>query len=705
MRRTLCIILATIALYAALMAVVWNISTRQARSSTEKLLDYAQKDFRDSTNGAIDTMMTHIGEEMVRRFGSPRECDDGEMQLLANLTEVDEINIVTKEGVIIASNFASSRGYDMASHPDSAAFMILTNGTTSVFSPPFRASTLAPDLYYKYSGVPFPGGDGYVQIGLTDKHLVRIYPIILNHLFDDWLIGKSGFFLCADMRDGRLVSNPACHRDQVEFLDQTGFDPAAVPEVSGATFTQELFGELCDCRVYDFASHRTVAAVPRSEFYDWRNTVMLALGGLLFLVMGGFAFSIARIADDSECMKKFYADEEERRAKDMVIAKTIQTAALPEEPPEHPNFALHASMIAAREVGGDFYDYFMLGRTLVAFLVADVSGKGITAALYMMTAKTLIKDKLTAVRDPAVAVSRTNDELCRSNPANMFLTAWVGVLDLETGVVTYVNAGHNPPVAIRSRGEGEEPVLESLRDRSGPVMAFMPGIEYKAHKVALAPGDTLFLYTDGVTEAMDAKGELFGDDRLLAALQAAATMDVKSICTLARAAVTAFSAGVPQADDLTVLAIRCKSLVRHSVSSFPASREAAAAAAKYLEGEMDAANCPLETRKVLNIIFDEVASNIVRHSGASGFEIDFERTSSPAGVRLVFADDGVPYDPLARPDPDTTLSAAERPVGGLGIFMVKKLSDDITYRRERNRNYLSVFKRFPANRHSSKEKQ
>ena len=691
MRRTRNIFLGTLALYAALMAVVWQICTRQAKRNTENLLDYAVRDFRDAANGAIDTMLTHTATTVVRLFGQPHECSIEEMQSLANLADVDEVNVAAKTGQIIASNLTSELGYFMANHPDAREFLVLTNGTTRVFSAPFRASATTPDVFYKYTGVAFPGGNGYVQIGLSDVHLTQMYPIILSHMYDDWHIGNKGFFLFADMRNGRLVAEPLCHIGEAKTLVEAGYDPENIPNDSRTTFMQRLYGEDCYCRVYDFASHRTIAAVPSSEYYLWRDIIFSVLGVLLFFIMGGFAFFIARVADDSERLKKFYAAEDERRAKDMEIAKTIQESALPAVFPDSPHYALQAYMAPARVVGGDFYDFFQMGPTIFAFLIADVSGKGITAALYMMTAKTLLKDMLFATRDPALAVSRTNDELCANNPANMFLTAWVGVYDLETGIVTYVNAGHNAPAILRGGTQQIEPKL--LTKKSGPVMAFLAGIKYRSHQVKLEPGDALFLYTDGVTEAVDKKGVLFGDDRLEATLRTVPSLAPDAVCLHVKTAVSVFAQGAAQADDITVLTFLCKAYVQRKVRTFAVSQESLAAAMRFLDETLAEINCHDADRSAFDIILDEIVSNIIKFSNASGFELDIEILEDPKGVNLFFVDDGVPYNPLAHIDPDTKLSAAERPIGGLGIYMVKRLSDSVTYRREHNRNFLTVFKK------------
>ena len=684
-----------VVLYVVLMGVTWTVGTRQAAHKTEAMLDYAVGDMRLTINGVIDTLLEHLASVAVRHFKAAEVRPIEDVSLVASAFDIDEINVADREGRIIATNDPDCLGVDMNAKEVTRQFAELTNGVTKVVSQPFRRHAYA-DYRRKYLGVPFPGGDGYVQIGLDEHRMAKMISSQLSFLFDAE-IGETVCYLCADVKTGEIVSR-WLEDDMPQTLGQLGFDPSKIPNAAeplldeggggaGTTFRQTLSGRLVFCRSFVFGGYRFIMIEPESEFYGTRDMIAAAMAVLLALVLGGFAFALMRISGDAERLKAFYAAEDAARAKDMEIAKTIQASALPVPLGANPYFRLSASMNPAKDVGGDFYDFFMLDKTHLAFMVADVSGKGVTAALYMMTAKTLLKDAALSLRDPAEAFSRVNAELCRSNTANMFLTAWGGVLDLETGIVTFVNAGHNPPVRVEG-GDADGRRPQYVTGKSGPVLAFMEGVAYKSRTLRLNPGDTLFLYTDGVTEALDRKGDLFGEERLLDAINAVPEPNPKAVCNVVRMAVAAFAEGVPQADDITVLAVEYVSRPRRFVRSFQPSQDGIAAASTFLD-ECVSASFP-DILPVLHVILDEMCSNIVKHSGASSFEVDVELLSDPAGVKLTFIDDGTPYNPLAHEDPDTSLPAENRPIGGLGIMMVKKMASSVSYHRAHDRNFLEV---------------
>ena len=235
------------------------------------------------------------------------------------------------------------------------------------------------------------------------------------------------------------------------------------------------------------------------------------------------------------------------------VATQIQTSMLPRIFPAFPEkkeFDIYASMNPAKEVGGDFYDFFLVDEDHLAIVIADVSGKGVPAALFMVIAKTLIKDHAQSGDSPELAFTEVNDLLCESNDEGMFVTAWMGVLEISTGSLAYVNAGHNPPLLKKAGGE-----YEYLRARSGLMLAGMEGYRYRVNTVEMAPGDAIFLYTDGVTEATNVNTQLYGEERLANALNAYKELAPEALLAAVKKDVDAFVGEAPQFDDITMLGL------------------------------------------------------------------------------------------------------------------------------------------------------
>ncbi len=260
-------------------------------------------------------------------------------------------------------------------------------------------------------------------------------------------------------------------------------------------------------------------------------------------------------------LKGLIAEAKSRIDKDLGIAREIQISALPSvfPPfPEHKEFELFASMRAVREVGGDFYDYSLLDDHTLGFLIADVSGKSIPGAMFMMASKNVIKGLVESGLPPSEVFTEANKRLCQDNEAAMFLTAWMGYFDLKTGEVRVANAGHNPPLLIRD-GKAEYVVLEP-----GLMLAGLDDMVYGEQTLQLQKGDILFLYTDGVTEAMDEKENLYGEDRLRELLSFGEAMPAPSgdngvagaVCELVAADIERFVQGAEQSDDITMLCVR-----------------------------------------------------------------------------------------------------------------------------------------------------
>ncbi len=268
----------------------------------------------------------------------------------------------------------------------------------------------------------------------------------------------------------------------------------------------------------------------------------------------------ASLSDDInttvDTLKRYIKEAEERINKELEYAKAIQASALPHLDNmllERDEYEISAQMYTAKEVGGDFYDFYHIDNSHIAFTIADVSGKGIPAAMFMMSAKTMLKNMAEAGYSVDKAATMANDKLSENNDANMFVTVWMGILDLKTGHVEFINAGHNLPVIKRKNGD-----YEFLKCKAGLVMAGMEGYKYPLQEFDLEEGDTIFLYTDGVTEATDANTCLYGDDRLIDNLNAHCGGDItmESLIAKVKEDVDEFVKDAPQFDDITMVALK-----------------------------------------------------------------------------------------------------------------------------------------------------
>ena len=248
--------------------------------------------------------------------------------------------------------------------------------------------------------------------------------------------------------------------------------------------------------------------------------------------------------------------EKERIGAELNIATQIQADMLPRIFPPFPDrkeFDIFATMTPAKEVGGDFYDFFLVDENHLGLVMADVSGKGVPAALFMVIAKTLIKNRAQMGGGPAEILKYVNEQLCEGNEAELFVTVWLAILDLNTGKGLAANAGHEHP-AIRRAGGNYELVVY----RHSPAVATMEGMRFREHEFELHPGDSLFVYTDGVAEATDAHNELFGNDRMLAALNENPNAEPEALLHTMRRHIDAFVGDAPQFDDITMLGLMYK---------------------------------------------------------------------------------------------------------------------------------------------------
>ena len=393
-----------------------------------------------------------------------------------------------------------------------------------------------------------------------------------------------------------------------------------------------------------------------------------------------------------ENLKKVTA-EKERIGAELNVATQIQADMLPRifpAFPERPEVDLYASMTPAKEVGGDFYDFFLIDDDHVGLVMADVSGKGVPAALFMVIAKTLIKNQMQLGKSPAEALKNVNEQLCEGNEAELFVTVWLARIELSTGKGMAANAGHEHPVIRRANGEYELVVY-----RHSPAVATMEGIPFREHPFELYPGDRLFVYTDGVAEATNANNELFGTDRMLAALNSDADASPRQLLANVQAGIDAFVGDAPQFDDITMMAFHYFGPKTSKEITLEAADSNLASVLAFVDSELEAVDCPLKTQMQIDLAVEETFVNIAHYAytpETGSATVRVALTQEPKTVTITFLDGGVPFDPLAKPDPDVTLSAEERQVGGLGIYIVKKNMDSMEYEYRDGKNVLTITK-------------
>jgi sigma-B regulation protein RsbU (phosphoserine phosphatase) len=246
--------------------------------------------------------------------------------------------------------------------------------------------------------------------------------------------------------------------------------------------------------------------------------------------------------------------EKERIGAELNVATQIQSDMLPRIFPAYPerrDFDLYASMNPAKEVGGDFYDYFLIDNDHLAMVMADVSGKGVPAALFMVIAKTLIKNRALMGGTPSEILEDVNEQLCENNEADLFVTVWLAIFEISTGRGLAANAGHEHPAIKRAGGK-----YELVKYRHSPAVAMMEGMAFKEHEFTLNPGDAIFVYTDGVAEATNADNELFGENRIVDALNKNPDAEPKEVLKNVRDSINEFVADAEQFDDITMLSMK-----------------------------------------------------------------------------------------------------------------------------------------------------
>ena len=734
-RRLLgCIVIA----YLVTSTFTLVLQNGMAQIETQEVFTVAINDVESAVREKSNRQLLEIAEQVKQEY---EKAPTVSLSGLAEKYDIIEINVVDSNGIITNSTEADViNRYDMNSKAQSKEFvdtLKIQDSFVQEYSPRGKDES----VWRKYAAVNLTGG-GFIQVGYDAEQFHEMLNEYVIDVTKNRHVGTDGFVAVLDEQLCMVIDNAYAG----QHISAIGLIP---PEemVQGRTATALYNADIVDgisdlsaeyMYVFKFVEgYCLIAAMPVAEAMFMRDASMLTsvfMQVLIFATLFVFIYilikrviinnlkkindTLARItmgdlnvtvdvrsneefaslSDDINStvttLKRYIAEAAARIDKELEYAKQIQLSALPTNFPNGDDYSIYAQMIAAKEVGGDFYDFYKLSDTTVAFLAADVSGKGIPAAMFMMTAKTIIKDLAESGMAVNDIFTKANEKLCENNESGMFVTAWMGILDLTTGQVKFANAGHNPPLLKRANGS-----FEYLKTRAGFVLAGMEGIRYRAGEITLNPGDRIFLYTDGVPEATNTENKLYGEDRLLAFMNQNSNVKATELLPALKANIDEFVGEAPQFDDITMLMLDYKPKEGGAYMTnrtFPAKTEALPDILGFVEETLEGFGCPMKIQMAVCVAIEEVFVNVAHYAYGDGegdmnLGIGFDEGNRTVTFRMT--DKGIPFDPLKKPDPDITLSAEEREIGGLGIFITKKTMDCVTYAYENGENILTMIKR------------
>ncbi len=546
-----------------------------------------------------------VSDDIHQTYDKLKQTEENTAALAGETARVDALGIaeaVARTGGVEAADDAfMERMRDIYGLVAVAAVDASGNAVAAAGQSPVFASQLSSVLRGEVeSMVVNPGaarvvagarcGDGMIQLVIDKDTLEDALNLSgLNEALSYFHVGSEGSFDI--IRDSGIIIEGS-HRGQT--MDAAGLELIRT-RPTGTCFNARMFGSEAMCRTERLDDGLTLLALlPMAEVYADRDAQIYetALADIMLfaviyvlismLVQGivvnnlelvnasldritnGDLNEVVSVRNSSEfaslsndinqtvnVLKGYIEAAEKRIEQELEFAYTIQDSALPKNFTFPRNdFELYATMDPAKEVGGDFYDFFLLGENRLAMVIADVSGKGIPAALFMMRAKTAIRGLAETGSAPAEVLYRANNALCEGNDAEMFVTVWLGIIDLTTGVMRCANAGHEYPVLMRAGGD-----YELFRDKHGLALAAMEGVRFKEYELTLAPGDRLFVYTDGIPEAIDEDVEQYGTDRLVKVLNAVKDEHMRDALPAVRKDIADFAGGAEQFDDITMLGL------------------------------------------------------------------------------------------------------------------------------------------------------
>lgn len=515
-----------------------------------------------------------------------------ELEVSDSALTISELNVVDKNGIIIYSSNPDYIGFDMHSGEQSKEFLCLLSGTNYYAQERLQKITYRDDIEMAYTGMAFSDGSGFIQMGVNQEDYYKIMTSVNTNEVKHRHIGLSGSaMLCNknlevvysghDRYNGRILDNSQILPDNEDEYKQT---------------KANIFGTECYVVSSRYEGFYIITMIPVKEASMFGNINKLMMAVMTVVILICMYRVLSKLLNEhvvknveqinASLIKITGGDLDERltvndtiefkglsaginamvdRVREMISqakakieeelqnAKIVQTSSLPSVFPPYPDrneFEIYASMNAAKKVGGDFYDFFFVDSDHFVIVMADVSDKGIPAAMFMMQSKACIRAHAMTGKRPAEILAGANEELYRDNDSGMFVTVWLAIVEISTGRVIEGNAGHTYPAVLRNKSFGLEVYKHSLP------LGMFSSRTYTDREFVLSPGDVIFVYTDGVTEAENADNEFFGDERLVEALNACKDESCEQMLESVRKAITDYTKDMPQSDDITMCAFR-----------------------------------------------------------------------------------------------------------------------------------------------------
>ena len=506
--------------------------------------------------------------------------------------------------------------------------------------------------------------------------------------------------------EGELIAGPADStlRTEVEFVTSLVNDSTAERRLSSNGRSKIIDFDTRDRDGSVFVTnmrgipHWQIAVVCYDdEVYGSLLELRYHLLLLSLLAFGILLYLVRRFVKDEEKLRS-QALEQERMAGELHIANNIQQTLLPEEDgamKDIDDVQVEGRLIPAKAVGGDLYNAFVRDGKLF-FCIGDVSGKGIPSALIMAIMQALFRNIASREDNPSHIMKRLNETACRNNKANIFVTLFVGVLDLPTGHLHYCNAGHELPIMIRTQNSKAE--ISNIEAKPNLPVGLFEDFEYEMQTIQMQPGSALFLYTDGLTEARNAKGKLFGRDRVGQMIAEAGTTNPKQLVEAAIECWQKFIGETEQSDDLTLLALSYTPLQEQSIMgegiTLKNDVKEVEKLGSFVKQVAESLSLDKSLTGRLRLAVEETVVNVMEYAypqGTTG-DVNIRATSNGRRLKFIISDSGIPFNPTEVTAADTTLSAEERPIGGLGILLVRELMDSINYERINGQNVLTLTK-------------